>query len=43
MVKNAILNLNFKVNYLKDALTGGDDDQDGIEVHDHYYNLYIEL
>ena len=27
---------------LKDALTGGDDDQEGIKVHEHYDNLSVK-
>ncbi len=38
MVKKvADLSLNFWDYDLKDALTDGDDDQDGIKVHDFYH------
>ena len=34
MVKKDYLNLNFGDDDLKDALTGGNDDPDGIKVHE---------
>ena len=43
MAKNDNLNLNFGDDDLKDALTGGDDDPDGIQVHEHYDNSSIKL
>ena len=36
-------NDNFGDDDLKDAPTGGDDDQDGIREHEHYDNISIEL
>ena len=41
--KNDNLNLNFGDDDLKDALAVGDDDPDGIQIHEHYDNLSIKL
>ena len=37
------LNLNFGDDDLKDALTSGNGDQDGIKVNEHYNNVSIKL
>ena len=41
--KNDNLNLNFGDDDLKDTLIGGDDDPDGIKIHEHSDNLSIKL
>ncbi len=41
--KNKLFNCKFGDADLKDALTGGDGDPDGIEVYEHYGNTIIEL
>ena len=43
MVKKDYLNLNFGDDDLKDALTSGNGDQDGIKVNEHYNNVSIKL
>ena len=41
--KNKLFNFKFGDADLKDVLTGGDGDPDGIEVHEHYGNTTIVL